>query len=164
MSSAHAGRQNVNITCASLVEEILASNCWSPVQQMWDFHHKYINQLSFSQSAHTTALTGLPAHDSPTTEGLSCDCSYHSDSWYVSTEEKRGLGISWLPTFTSKWIHRAVIRSSVCRTSQGFIWALKLCIKLFCFFLQRWICSDNGRCLKEYDVRFLFFSPQVLSQ
>lgn len=68
---------------------------------------------------HTTALAGLLDHDSPTAEGLSCDCTHQSDSWCVSTEKRRGLGISWLPTFSSKWLISWVILSRLLNWGGG---------------------------------------------
>lgn len=55
-----------------------------------DFHFKCINQLPFRpKDTYTTTPAGLLDHDSPTAERLSCDCTYQSDSWCVSTERER---------------------------------------------------------------------------
>lgn len=42
-----------------------------------EIHHP---PLISSKDRYTKTPAGLPDHDSPTAEGLSCDCTYQSDS------------------------------------------------------------------------------------
>lgn len=78
---------------------------------------------------HTIELAGLLDHDGPIAEGLSCDCTYQSDSWCESPGKEKGLGISWRLTFSSKWLIRRVILSCL-RNCRGifflnqFLWVV----------------------------------------
>lgn len=78
-------------------------------------------QIHHTAPTYTTTLASLLDHDSPTAEGLSCDCTYQSDSWCVCTEKGRGLGISWRPTFSSKWLIRRVILSGLLDRWAGWL-------------------------------------------